>query len=86
LERKEEHLLKDIYDRYSDQLSKYAVTEEDAKDFKEKVSKLIAEELNSFSKFTPKEPEGKPDKILEKLEYNQLKMKEKLNRHYELLK
>lgn len=32
------------------------------------------------------EREEKQDKILEKLDYNQQKMKEKLHKHYELLK
>jgi len=47
---------------------------------------MITDELASLAKISIKEAEGKPDKILEKLEYNQLKMKEKLNRHYDLLK
>lgn len=47
---------------------------------------MITDELASLAKIPIKEAEGKPDKILEKLEYNQLKMKEKLNRHYDLLK
>jgi hypothetical protein len=36
---------------------------------------MIADEHASLSKIPIKETESKPDKILEKLEYNQLKMK-----------
>jgi hypothetical protein len=86
VERREENLLKEVYSRFSDQFAKYTVTEEDTREFREKVNRIIADELNNLTKIALREPDGKPDKILEKLEYNQIKMKEKLNRHYELLK
>lgn len=82
LERREEALLKDVYNKFSDQFAKYAVNEEDTKEFKERMNRMIADEMAGLNKISVRELEGKPDKILEKLEYNQLKMKEKLHRHY----
>lgn len=62
------------------------MSEEDTKEFKERMNRMIADEMAGLNKISVRDSEGKPDKILEKLEYNQLKMKEKLHRHYELLK
>ena len=42
--------------------------------------------VNEPSPSSCEREEAKPDKILEKLDYNQLKMKEKLHKHYEMLK
>ena len=83
-------MLKDLYNTYSAHLNNLhsTCTHFDVSTLKDKLNRLTGKTYEAAKVSLPVtlEREERQDKILEKLDYNQQKMKEKLHKHYELLK
>ena len=83
-------MLKDLYNTYSTHLNSLhsTCTHFDVSHLKDKLTKITTKthETKVISLPVTMERDEKQDKILEKLDYNQQKMREKLHKHYELLK
>ena len=83
-------MLKDLYNIYSMHLNSLhsTCTHFDVSHLKDKLTSITGKNFEAKGVSLPVtlEREEKQDKILEKLDYNQQKMKEKLHKHYELLK
>ena len=89
IDRREQSLLKELYNTYSEHLTNLpsSFDHQQVENLKEKLEKVSGNESkNQVPASARNYDEFGKDKILDKLDYNQQMMKEKLHKHYDLLK